>query len=86
VRGEFGTPKSKRSTRTVPIADEVAGWLERLFQHSRWQGDDDLVFAPLATGGPAPERERDAPNALRVKAAKLCTYVQARAWRPQAVR
>ena len=24
VRGEFGTPKSKRSTRSVPLADEVA--------------------------------------------------------------
>ena len=30
VRGEFGTPKARRSTRSVPMADEVAGALERL--------------------------------------------------------
>ena len=27
VLGEFGTPKSRRSTRSVPMADEVAGSL-----------------------------------------------------------
>jgi hypothetical protein len=54
VRGEFGTPKSKRS-RSVPIADEVAGVLERLFQSARWQHDDDLVFAHPATGGVLPK-------------------------------
>jgi integrase len=52
VRGEFGTPKSKRSTRSVPMAADVGGELDRLFQWSRWQGDDDLVFAHPATGGP----------------------------------
>jgi len=52
VRGEFGTPKSRRSTRSVPMADEVAGELDRLHQASRWRGDDDLVFAHVATGGP----------------------------------
>jgi integrase len=50
TRGEFGTPKSKRSTRSVPMADEVGGELERLFKASRWQRDDDLVFAHPATG------------------------------------
>ena len=52
VLGEFGTPKSKRSTRSVPMADEVGGELERLFKQSRWQGDDDLVFAHPVTGEP----------------------------------
>jgi integrase len=52
VLGEFGTPKSKRSTRSVPMADEVGGELERLFKWSRWQGDDHLVFAHPATGEP----------------------------------
>jgi integrase len=52
VRGEFGTPKSKRSTRSVPLADEAGGELERLFKQSRWQADSDLVFAHPATGGP----------------------------------
>ncbi len=55
VRGEFGTPKSKRSTRSVPMAPEVGGELERLFQGSQWQADDDLVFAHPATGGPMPK-------------------------------
>ncbi len=52
VLGEFGTPKSRRSTRSVPMAAEVGGALERLFKQSRWQGDDDLVFADPVTGGP----------------------------------
>ncbi len=38
VLGEFGTPKSKRSTRSVPMADAVAGELDRLFQVSRRRG------------------------------------------------
>ncbi len=73
VRGEFGTPKSKRSTRSVPMADEVAGELDRLFRQSRWQGENDLVFAHPQTGGPLPK-----PNVTRrmraaLKAAKLDT-------------
>jgi integrase len=32
VRGEFGTPKSKRSSRSVPLADVLGGDLDRLFQ------------------------------------------------------
>jgi integrase len=66
VRGEFGTPKSKRSTRSVPMADEVAGELDRLFQRSRWQGDGDLVFAHPQTGGPLPK-----PNVTRRMRAAL---------------
>jgi integrase len=53
VRREFGTPKSKRSTRSVPMADEVGGELERLFKASDHQGDDDLVFT--LTGEPLPK-------------------------------
>ncbi|MEX2106536.1 MAG: tyrosine-type recombinase/integrase [Solirubrobacterales bacterium] len=53
VRGQFGTPKSKRSTRSVPMADEVGGELERLFKRSRFQGDDDLAFT--LTGEPLPK-------------------------------
>ena len=52
VLGEFGTPQSKRSTRSVPMADAVAAELDRLFKASRWQGDDDLVFAHPHTGQP----------------------------------
>jgi integrase len=57
VRGEFGTPKSKRSTRSVPLADGLAGELERRFKRSPWQADDDLVFAHPDTGRPL-ERSR----------------------------
>jgi integrase len=34
----------------VPLADRVAGELERHFQRSAYQGDDDLVFASPETG------------------------------------
>jgi integrase len=50
VRGRYGTPKSRRSTRAVPMADEVGGRLDRLFQASAFQGDDDHVFAHPVTG------------------------------------
>jgi len=45
TRGEWGTPKSRRSTRAVPMADRLAGDLERHYQRSEFQADDDLVFA-----------------------------------------
>jgi integrase len=35
VRGEFGTPKSKRSTRSVPMADEIGGALDLLSRGDR---------------------------------------------------
>ena len=52
VRGEFGTPKSKRSSRSVPMASRVATELELLSQDTRWKADDDLVFAHPDTGKP----------------------------------
>ncbi len=52
VRGRYGSPKSRRSTRSVPMADEVGGELDRLFQSSPYTGEDELVFAHPATGGP----------------------------------
>lgn len=61
VRGEFGTPKSKRSTRSVPMTDRVGGDLERLFKGHH--GEDasehaeELVFADPETRGPM-ERAR----------------------------
>jgi integrase len=57
VRGEFDTPKSRRGSRAVPMADRVAGELERHFQRSAYQGDDDLVFCHPETGRPL-ERSR----------------------------
>jgi integrase len=50
TRGAFGTPKSRRSARAVPLAGEAATALEQLREHSAWSADDDLVFAHPATG------------------------------------
>src|SRR4051812_36108732 len=52
VRGEYGTPKSKRSSRSVPLADALGGELDLLYKASAWQADEDLVFAHPHTGSP----------------------------------
>jgi integrase len=44
VRYRFGTPKSRRSTRSVPLAGDVAEALEVWFKRTPYNGDDDLVF------------------------------------------
>jgi integrase len=50
VRGHWGKPKSKRGSRSVPMADRVAAELERQFQRSAYQADGDLVFPHPHTG------------------------------------
>lgn len=50
TRGTWGTPKSKRSSRAVPMVTRVATELERLSRRSRYIDDDDLVFAHPALG------------------------------------
>jgi len=52
VLGEFGTPKSKRSLRSVPMADEVAGELERYSKANGELREEALVFADPRHGGP----------------------------------
>ncbi len=52
VRGEYGSPKSRRGTRSVPLAERVAAELDRHFQRSPYQQDDDLVFCHPETGKP----------------------------------
>jgi integrase len=52
VRGEMGRPKSKRSSRGVPLAMRVAGALDDLHRQSAYQGDDDLAFGHPHTGQP----------------------------------
>jgi integrase len=54
VRGEFGTPKSRRSTRSVPMATEVAAALEALSATTELS-DDALVFGHPQTGEPLHE-------------------------------
>jgi integrase len=52
VRGRLGSPKSKRSSRAVPLADVLGGELDQLYQSSAYRADEDLVFAHPHTGGP----------------------------------
>jgi integrase len=51
-RGRTGKPKSRRGSRSVPLANRVARELELHFQRTRLQDDDDLVFAHPETSGP----------------------------------
>ncbi|MGO9819799.1 MAG: tyrosine-type recombinase/integrase [Solirubrobacteraceae bacterium] len=52
IRGEFGTPKAKRGSRAVPLADRLAGELDRHYQRTPFKADSDLVFANPHTGRP----------------------------------
>lgn len=66
--GEFGPPKSRRSSRAVPMADRVASELDQLYQESPFQDDDDLVFCHPEIGGvydPSKLRKRFVEAALR---------------------
>jgi hypothetical protein len=49
VRGAFDSPKNHRG-RSVPMADRLAGELERHFQASRRREENHLVFAHPVTG------------------------------------
>ena len=49
--GQFGPPKSRRSSRAVPMADRVAAELDRLQRESRFQDEEDLVFCHPILGG-----------------------------------
>ncbi|MDA0183647.1 tyrosine-type recombinase/integrase [Solirubrobacter phytolaccae] len=57
VLGEFNEPKSEESARSVPMATRMAQELERLFQRSRLQADDDLVFGHPGLGKPLDRSE-----------------------------
>jgi integrase len=71
VLGEYGTPKSRRSTRSVPMAPEVGGELDRLFKAARRQGDDDLVFADPFTGAPLSKAANNRRFRRALRAARL---------------
>jgi integrase len=51
-RRQWGTPKSRRSSRSVPLADRVAAELDRHYQRSAYRTDDNLVFCHPHTGNP----------------------------------
>jgi len=50
VLGEFDTPKSRRSTRSVPMSRRVTRELDQWKKTTRWAGPADLVFAEPASG------------------------------------
>ncbi len=52
VLGEDGMPKSRRSSRSVPMTDRVAGELDRLVKQRGKVAPDALVFPDPHTGGP----------------------------------
>jgi integrase len=52
TRGEEGTPKSRRSARSVPMVDRVAAELERHFSGSAYRHDDERVFCHPHSGNP----------------------------------
>ena len=47
---QFGSPKSRRSSRAVPLAARVASELKAHFARSRFQAPTDLVFCQPETG------------------------------------
>jgi integrase len=73
VRGEYGTPKSRRASRSVPMHPRVGGELDRLFKRSSFQGDDELVFAEPDSGEPLRDRALVRRYRRALKAARLDT-------------
>jgi integrase len=52
VRGVVGTPKTRRGSRSVPLADRLGGELDALHRCSAYQADEALVFGNPHTGTP----------------------------------
>ena len=50
TRGQFGTPKSRRSSRAVPLAARLTDELRAHYAQTPYNGDDDLVFAHPGVG------------------------------------
>ena len=50
TRGQFGTPKTRRSARAVPLAERVAHELQQHQARSSFQDDVDLVFCHPSLG------------------------------------
>ena len=52
VRGEYGSPKSRRSVRAIPLASRLVAEFEEHHKHTVWNQDQDLVLAHPHTGRP----------------------------------
>ena len=76
VRGEYGTPKTLRSSRSVPLTDRVAAELEHHFQRSGYQADEALVFGHPHTGKPLDRSKvlKRFKAALKVAGARSVTF------------
>ena len=79
TRGQIDSPKSHHG-RSVPLADALAGELERLYQRSPFQADDALVFSHPHTGNPLdPSKLRKrCKRALKRAAAPEITFHELR--------
>ena len=76
VLGEFGTPKSKRSSRSLPLDEELAGELERHRKATsdrlgREPAEEELVFADPLTGGPLSKAANNRRFKRALKTARL---------------
>lgn len=70
TRGAFDTPKSRRSSRAVPLAARLDRELQEHFERSRFTDGLDLVFAHPATGkvfDPSKVRKRFQAAAKRAR-------------------
>jgi integrase len=50
TRGHWSTPKSRSGERAVPLSGKVEVELRAHYRHSRFSGEDDLVFANPLSG------------------------------------
>ena len=52
VRGEMGAPKSRRSTRAIPLTKRLVAELDAHHRSTAWNQESDLVLAHPHTGRP----------------------------------
>jgi integrase len=52
VLGQYGTPKSRRSARAIPLASRLVAELDEHHRTTIWNADTDLVLAHPHTGRP----------------------------------
>jgi integrase len=52
VLGQYGTPKSRRSARAIPLASRLVAELDEHHRTTAWNTDADLVLAHPRTGRP----------------------------------
>ena len=70
TRGQFGTPKSRRSSRAVPLPERPEAELAQLRERSNFQDELDLVFChPLSGSVLDPSRVRKRFQAAAKRAA-----------------